>query len=56
MAGAWGESLYIGSKFSDADNLESTVYFLEANLEPGMKNYLFLSKHLACTCYNLISK
>ena len=39
-----GEShLYIGSKFSVADNLESTVYCLETYLEPGMKNYLFLS-------------
>lgn len=58
--GGWqvhGEShLYIGSKFSVADNLESTVHCLETNLEPGMKNYLFLSKRLACTCYNLISK
>ena len=44
-----GEShLYIGSKFSVADNLESTVHCLETNLEPGMKNYLFLSKRLAC--------
>ena len=56
MAGAWGESLYIGSKFSVADNLESTVYCSEANLKPGMKNYLFLSKRLACACYNLVSK